>query len=552
MDAPPQAAGPVFSLKVRSTFSEDARMGDIERARELARGALLALERNRRRLDDLNVYPVPDGDTGTNLTLTVRAAVEQLHATTAPDLATLAKELTRAALMGARGNSGVILSQIVRGFAEAVAEADEFEAATLARAFRGASNAAYAAVTKPVEGTMLTVIREMAEEAEAHADGTVRDLIAAVVRRGADAVERTPELLDVLRSAGVVDAGGAGLLEIVRGMAAVVSGEPIPEAPAEEELSLDAVHQELSRYRYCTVFVVEGSGLDRAALQRQLEPLGDSLLVVGDPTAVKVHVHTDEPAAALALGTAVGTLEQVEIANMHKQTELREERLRHVVPDAPPLFCEVVAVVAGAGNRALFESSGVTQIVEGGQSMNPSAADLVAAIERADATSVLVLPNNSNVILAAEQAADLTEKDVHVVHTESIPAGLAAIVAFDGSCELAANAEAMEEAVAAVVTGAVTVASKDAQLNGVAIHKGNYLGLADGEPVAQGESFYEVASAMFDALFAEPRAYVTVLTGASGPDVTALVSALRRKHPDLELEIHDGGQPHYALLVSAE
>src|SRR3954463_13658861 len=249
-------------------------MGDIQRAQELARGALLALERNRRRLDDLNVYPVPDGDTGTNLTLTVRAAVEQLHATTAPDLATLAKELTRAALMGARGNSGVILSQIVRGFAEAVAEGKELDAATLARAFRGASDAAYAAVTKPVEGTMLTVIREMAEEAEGHTAGTARELLAAVVLRGADAVERTPELLDVLRTAGVVDAGGAGLLEIVRGIAAALAGEAIPEAPPEQERTVEAVHQELSRFRYCTVFVVEGDGLDREAPGGGLQALG--------------------------------------------------------------------------------------------------------------------------------------------------------------------------------------------------------------------------------------------------------------------------------------
>src|SRR4051794_5732753 len=531
---------------------DNARMGEVQRVQELARGALLALERNRRRLDDLNVYPVPDGDTGTNLTLTVRAAVEQLQTTTAPDLATLAKELTRAALMGARGNSGVILSQIVRGFAEAVADAEQFDAATLARAFRGASDAAYAAVTKPVEGTMLTVIREMAEEAEGHTGGTVRELIAAVVLRGADAVERTPELLDVLRTAGVVDAGGAGLLEIVRGIAAVVAGEPVPDAPVEEALNLEAVHQELSRYRYCTVFVVEGDGLDRAALQEQLEALGDSLLVVGDPSAVKVHVHTDEPGTALGLATAVGTLEQVEIANMHKQTERREERLLHAVPDAPSLATEVVAVVAGAGNRSLFESTPGTRTVEGGQSLNPSAAELVAAIDRADAPSVIVLPNNSNVILAAEQAAELTEKDVHVVGTDSIPAGLAAIVAFDGSRDLAVNAAAMEDAIAATVTGAVTVASKDAQLNGLAIHKGNYLGLAGGEPIAQGESFDEVAAATFEALLVEPRNYVTVLKGVDGPDVTALISELQQRHPHLELEVHEGGQPHYALLVSAE
>jgi DAK2 domain fusion protein YloV len=527
-------------------------MTDVERARELARGALLSLERNRRRIDDLNVYPVPDGDTGTNLTLTVRAAVEQLNSTTARDLATLASELTRAALMGARGNSGVIFSQILRGFAEVVAEAEQLDAPTLARAFRRASDTAYAMVTKPVEGTMLTVIREMAEEAEAQAGGTSRELLAAVVLRGADAVERTPELLDVLRNAGVVDAGGAGLLEIVRGIAAALAGEPIPEAPPEEELSIEAVHQELSKFRYCTVFVVEGDELDREALQAKFEPLGDSLLVVGDSTAVKVHVHTDDPGAALALGTAVGTLEQVEIANMHKQTEQREERLLHVLPDSPPSPSEVVAVVAGAGNRALFESSGATQIVEGGQSMNPSAAELVAAIERTRAPSVFVLPNNSNVILAAEQAARLSSKDVRVIRTDSIPAGLAALVAFDASKDADKNAAAIEEALASVATGAVTIASKDAQLNGVAIREGNFLGLAGGEPVAQGKDFDEVARAVFERLLSEPRSYATLLTGADPPDLTELVGALERDHPDLELEVHEGGQPHYPLLVSAE
>jgi uncharacterized protein len=527
-------------------------MTDVERARELAHGALLSLERNRRRIDNLNVYPVPDGDTGTNLLLTLRAAVEQLQTTTARDLPTLAIELTRAALMGARGNSGVIFSQILRGFAEVVAQAEQLDAPTLARAFRGASDAAYAAVTKPVEGTMLTVIREMAEEAETHADGSSRDLLAAVVQRGADAVERTPELLEVLRNAGVVDAGGAGLLEIVRGIAAALAGEPIPDAPPEEELSVEAVHQELSKFRYCTVFVVEGSGLDREALQAKLEPLGDSLLVVGDATAVKVHVHTDDPGAALALGTAAGTLEQVEIANMHKQTEQREVRLLQAVPDAPPALCEVVAVVAGAGNRALFESSGATQIVEGGQSMNPSAAELVAAVERAQAPSVFVLPNNSNVILAAEQAAELSAKDVRVIRTDSIPAGLAAIVAFDGLQDAEANAAAMEEALASIATGSVTVASKDAQLDGMAIRKGNFLGLAGGEPVAQGKSFEEVAQAVFERLLAEPRGFMTLLTGADRPDVTKLVAALEQQHPGLELEVHEGGQPHYPLLVSAE
>ncbi len=528
-------------------------MTQVETARALARAALASLELHRRRIDDLNVYPVPDGDTGTNLTLTLRAAVEHLDKTSTQDLRTLAHELTRAALMGARGNSGVIFSQILRGFAEVIAEAEQLDAATLARAMRGASDAAYRAVRKPVEGTMLTVIREMAEEAEAHADATVAELVAAVVLRGADSVERTPQLLEVLRNAGVVDAGGAGLLEIVRGVAAAVSGEPLPELPLErEELSVDAIHQELSKYRYCTVFVVEGRGLDLDELETQLERLGDSLLVVGDPTAVKVHVHTDDPGVALSLGSAVGTLEGIEIANMHRQTEQREERLLHAVPEAEPAACEVVAVVTGAGNRALFESLGATQIVEGGPSMNPAASELVAAVARAHSDSVIVLPNDSNVVLAAEQAASLSEHDVRVVRTGSIPEGLAAMVAFDASRDGEENAAEMEEAVSVVVTGSVTIASKDAQLNGLKIRKGNFLGLAEGEAIAEGESFDTVARAVVERLLAEPRAVLTLLTGADEPSVDALVAAVESEHPEVELEVHSGGQPHYPLLLSAE
>ena len=315
-------------------------MSELERARELARAALQNLEANRRRIDDLNVYPVPDGDTGTNLTLTARSIVETLDASTAGDRAAVAKELTRAALMGARGNSGVIFSQILRGAAEVLGEPGAIDTLRIKRAFRGASDAAYRAVRRPVEGTMLTVIRELAEEAEdpRHATLGNTDFFKALLARGEDALARTPEQLAVLKEAGVVDAGGAGLLEIVRGVAAALAGETLPDAPVEDahEAGLDAIHLELSEYRYCTVFVVEGDGLDAEALEAELEQLGDSLLVVGDPSALKVHVHTDDPGAALAAGTRLGTIEGIEIANMHKQTAERSERLLDTVPDFFP------------------------------------------------------------------------------------------------------------------------------------------------------------------------------------------------------------------------
>jgi uncharacterized protein len=532
-------------------------LSDLGRARELGRAALQSLEANRRRIDDLNVYPVPDGDTGTNLTLTARAVVEALEASEAPDRETLAKELTRAALMGARGNSGVIFSQIVRGAAEALGGAGPVDAALLRDAFRGASDAAYRAVRRPVEGTMLSVIRELAEEAEErrHAADTPVELLKALVARGEDALARTPDQLAVLKEAGVVDAGGAGLLELVRGIAAAAAGEPVPDAPPDDahEAGLDAVHQELSEFRYCTVFVIEGEGLDAAALEDELERLGDSLLVVGDETALKVHVHTDEPGRALALGTAAGTIEGVEIANMHKQTEQRSERILDAVPD-PDLTLEtgVVAVVPGEGNRRLFESYGAARVIEGGQTMNPSTADIVAAIQATPATEVLVLPNNSNVILSAEQAAKLVDKAVRVIPSRSVPAGLAAIVRYLPSLSAAENESAMLEALEQVATGEVTLASRDVELDGVDVRKGAWLGLADGSAVASSGDFEEVACAVAERLLAEGREVLTLLTGADEPELDGLLQRIQERHPDVELDVQAGGQPHYPLLLSAE
>ena len=509
--------------------------------RELVQGARNAIEAHRRRIDDLNVYPVPDGDTGTNLTLTVRAIDEALGKDGPDDRAGLAHEISRAALMGARGNSGVILSQIIRGATDSLAVSDD-----LAKAFRSASDAAYRAVKKPVEGTMLTAIRAMADAAERKAD------LPSIIAAGDETVAKTREMLPVLKEAGVVDAGAAGLVEIVRGVHAALTGEVLPEPPElDEELGLDAIHQELSLFRYCTVFVIEGEGLDADALEEELEQFGDSLLVVGDSTALKIHVHTDDPGRALTLGVARGVVEGVEIANMHAQTQEREARLLQAVPDAEPATCAVVAVTAGDGNRALFESGGAS-VVDGGRTMNPSTADLVAAIEAAPASEVIVLPNNGNVIMSAEQAADHASKKVRVIPTRSLQAGLAALIAFDPTRGAEENFEPMAEAVEAVATGAVTIASRDVQLNGVSVQKGKWLGLANGEPVAGGESFDEVVNAVLAQLLAEPRGILTLLTGEDPPSLDALLSQLEAEHPELELDVHQGGQPNYPLLLAAE
>lgn len=530
-------------------------MSDLASVRRLLEAAAASLEASRARIDDLNVYPVPDGDTGTNMALTMRALLDELADVADTSRQALARTVTRAALMGARGNSGVILSQVVRGAAEVLGEVEELDPSVLAGAFRAASDAAYRGVRRPVEGTILTVIREMAEEAEERAasERVVADVLRAVLMRGEEALARTPTLLDVLRDAGVVDAGGAGLVELMRGIVAAVTGEALPEPPPPVEFALEAVHQELSEFRYCTAFVVLGTGLERGSLERELEALGDSLLVVGDASALKVHVHTDDPGAALTLGTARGTLTGVEIADMHVQTVEREQRLAaRATEPGPQRASDVIAVVAGEGNRRLFTSLGAVAIVEGGQSMNPSTAEILEAIEVARAPEVVVLPNNGNVIMSAEQAADVAEKPVCVVPTRSIQAGLTALLAYDPSLGAEENEAAMRNVVASVATAAVTTASRDVELNGLRIHEGQYLGLLEDEPLVGGESFDEVAGAVVEALLAVPHDMLTFLTGADSPPVDALVSLVEERHPDVEVDVQLGGQPHYHLLIAAE
>ncbi len=530
-------------------------MSDLAELRRLVGAAAASLDASRARIDDLNVYPVPDGDTGTNMALTMRALVEALDDASDAPRPALAHTVTRATLMGARGNSGVILSQIVRGAAEVLGSAEKLDSPTLADALRAASDVAYRGVRQPVEGTILTVIRELAEEAEGRVadDLAPGELLQAVLARGEAALARTTAQLDVLRDAGVVDAGGAGLVEIVRGLVAAVTGEELAAPAPMVELGLEAIHRELSEFRYCTAFLVEGTGLDGEALERELEVLGDSLLVVGDPSALKVHVHTDDPGAALTLGTARGTISGVEIADMHVQTAEREERLTDIAVVSRPSdrVTDVVAVVAGDGNRRLYESLGAASIVEGGQSMNPSTADIVDAIELAGAPEVVVLPNNGNVIMSAEQAAAIAG-NARIVPTRSIQAGLSALLAYDPRATATENEEAMREAIGSVATGAVTTASRDVELNGLAIREGQYLGLLEDEPVVGGEAFDEVANAVIEALLSSPYDTMTVLTGADAPVIDDLLEGVAVRHPEVEVDVQPGGQPHYHLLIAAE
>jgi uncharacterized protein len=511
-----------------------------EGALALAGAALAALEASRQRIDDLNVYPVPDGDTGTNMTETARAVVSALERGET--------DVVRASLMGARGNSGVILSQIVRGAVEALPEA-EIDTQALAQALRGASDAAYGAVRNPQEGTMLSVIRELAEKAEELAAAAVPldEALPQLVDHGEGALARTPEQLDVLQQAGVVDAGGAGVVEILRGIAAHVRGEPLPEGGSGTgALPLEAVHMEPSKYRYCTSFFVEGDAVDPEDFEAKLSELGDSLLVVGAPGAVKAHVHTDEPGRALALATAAGEVEEVDIKNMHVQTAQRTQRLEREAG-----VTGAVAVVVGNGNRRLFESLGAV-CVDGGETMNPSTADIAAAIESLPDSGAIVLPNSKNVVMAAERAADSVDKDVRVVPTHTLQAGLGALVAYDVKRPVDENAVAMAEAAATVRSGAVARASRNASIGPVEVERGQFLGLVEGEPVSAGPALDPVAREVVDRLLEADSEVLTVLLGEEAGDTDALVDGIRTAHPELEVEVHQGGQPHYPLLFGAE
>jgi DAK2 domain fusion protein YloV len=506
------------------------------------RAALAALEASRQRIDDLNVYPVPDGDTGTNMTMTVRAVVDALERDPGADIG-------RAILMGARGNSGVILSQLAAGALRELPDGS-IDAGAVARMLRGASDASYAAMRNPQEGTILTVARSLAERAEELAADSqpVEDALAELLAAGEAALARTTEQLDVLKQAGVVDAGGAGLLEIVRGVTSYVRGEELPEpAPLREPIPFAAVHQELSKFRYCTSFFVEGEGVDPDELEPALLELGDSLLVVGGRGAVKIHVHTDEPGTVFSLATAVGVIEEVDVKNMHVQTAEREERILTTEASA----CGVVAVCAGEGNKRLFESLGAT-CVEGGQSMNPSTADIVGAIEAVAAGEAVVLPNNKNVILAAEQAVGASTKLARLVPTRSVQAGLGAMVAFDAGRLAEVNAAEMAQAAAGVRSGAVTRASRDALVGDLAVEEGQFLGLVEGEPVTAGPLQQPVAREVLEQLLEGDADVLTILAGENAEGLDDLVAFVQEQHPELEVEVHEGGQPHYPLLFGAE
>jgi len=532
-------------------------------ARTLLAAGAAALEERKQEINDLNVYPVPDGDTGTNLALTMRGMLDAVEGLVAgAGEKELCAAISQAALMGARGNSGVILSQIVRGAMEVFGEAQSVGTETLIKAFHAATEAAYRAVRKPVEGTMLTVLRDMAEEAADIPGSTGRkSFIDQVIEAGWKSVEKTPSLLRVLADAGVVDAGGYGLVVLIEGAAngradwetPIATHLTAPRAaagPAYQEEGLE----EDAEYMYCTSFLLSGPELDATALEEELMPLGGSLLVVGDNSRVKVHVHTNDPGPVLALAGKLGVLTEIEIDNMVEQTAARAERMAQAERAADTGLTQVVAVVAGEGNKALFRSLGVELIVDGGQSMNPSAEDLMRAVDKATSPAVVILPNNKNVIMTAEQTVGLTDRQVYVVPTTSIQAGLSAAVAYERRNPGEKNAEEMAAAVANVLAGEVTRAVRDSLVDGVQIRAGDCIGLIDDHVVVASPVMREVVTDVLDRLLQQGRETLTVLLGDEddAEEAERLIEEARERYPLVEIDIHQGGQPYYPLLLAAE
>jgi uncharacterized protein len=537
--------------------------------------ALAAVEAERQFINDLNVYPVPDGDTGTNMALTVRAVVEELEQSDVTDIPSVAAAVTKGSLMGARGNSGVILSQIVRGICDVWGQANSLDTAVFKHAVLEGQHAAYRAVKTPVEGTMLTVIREMATAAQAVPDGLgLEHLLAAVEEAGRVAVENTTAQLPALQKAGVVDAGGYGLLVLFRGLAAgiedlmrggrLIAGSRLAVRAAGEAFVGAArpghAHavtvqgpSELSEFRYCTSFLITGEAIDREGFEAFLLPIGDSALVVGDEHTVKVHVHVNDPGTVLSEALKHGAIGDIEINDMHAQTRERDERLSSA-SEVEEGGTVVVAVVAGAGNQQLFRELGCHAIVDGGQSMNPSAAQLLKAVEELGVDEVVILPNNGNVILTAEQAAGMSSLHIAVVPSRSIPSGLAAMVAFDPNEDAVGNARLMQDAIVDVRYAEVTHAVRDSELDGLEVKQGQAMAIVDGRLVAAADDIETAFGGVLEEFTRGGADYVTVLTALNGSGTTReqLEELAARVAPDAEVSFHDGGQPLYPILASAE
>ena len=544
---------------------------------EMVQAGATRLNKQAEYVNSLNVFPVPDGDTGTNMGMTIENGAKEVSDRSASTVGEAAGIFAKGLLMGARGNSGVITSQLFRGFSQSVKDKEELDGAALAAAFQSGVEVAYKAVMKPVEGTILTVSRGAAIGAKKKAESTndAVEVMRAALEGAKTALAKTPDMLPVLKEVGVVDSGGQGLVFIYEGFLSALTGEFIASeefqaTPATMSEMINAEHHksvaghvatEDITVGYCTEIMValkQGptyvKDFDYDEFRNYLNNLGDSLLVVNDDEIVKVHVHTEDPGLVMQEGLKYGSLVKVKVDNMRNQHEAQVEKEERQAKPVEEKEYAIIAVVAGEGLADIFKAQGVDYIISGGQTMNPSTEDFVKAVEELNARNIIILPNNKNILMAAQSAAEVIEQPAAVVETKTIPQGLTSLLAFDESKSIEENYERMSASLGDVVSGSVTTAVRDTTIDGLEIHENDNLGMADGKIVVSNPDMMETLEETFAHMLDEDSEIVTIYVGEDGSEELAneLAQALAEKYEDVEVEIHQGGQPVYPYLFSVE
>ncbi len=536
------------------------------------------LEAKKEVINELNVFPVPDGDTGTNMTMTILSAAKEVSAISVPNFENLSKAISGGSLRGARGNSGVILSQLFRGFTKEIKTATVIDAPVLAKAFQKATETAYKAVMKPKEGTILTVAKGLADKMNELAceNGDLEEILGEVIEHGRYVLSQTPEMLPVLKEAGVVDSGGQGLIEVVSGAYDCLLGKEIDLTAAlgsgtSAKVEADAVQADI-KFGYCTEFIInvekKFDNGDELNFKAYLESIGDSIVVVADDEIVKVHVHTNDPGLAIQKALTYGSLSRMKIDNMreeHKEKLIKEAEKAEAEkkaaeeaakkPAEPKKKYGFISVSAGAGLSEIFEGLGVDVVIEGGQTMNPSTEDMLNAIDKVNAENVFIFPNNSNIILAANQAQSIvTDKNVYVVPSKTIPQGITALINFDESADADANFENMSSEMKNVKTGQVTYAVRDTSMDGKEIKQNDIMGIGDKTILSVGKDIESTTIDMLSQLIDDDSELISVYYGedVTSEQVDKLTAKLEEAYPDLDLEVHSGGQPIYYYIVSVE
>ena len=544
---------------------------------EMVQAGATRLNKQAEYVNSLNVFPVPDGDTGTNMGMTIENGAKEVSDRSASTVGEAAGIFAKGLLMGARGNSGVITSQLFRGFSQSVKDKEELDGAALAAAFQSGVEVAYKAVMKPVEGTILTVSRGAAIGAKKKAESTndAVEVMRAALEGAKTALAKTPDMLPVLKEVGVVDSGGQGLVFIYEGFLSALTGEFIASeefqaTPATMSEMINAEHHksvaghvatEDIKFGYCTEIMValkQGptyvKDFDYDEFRNYLNNLGDSLLVVNDDEIVKVHVHTEDPGLVMQEGLKYGSLVKVKVDNMRNQHEAQVEKEERQAKPVEEKEYAIIAVVAGDGLADIFKAQGVDYIISGGQTMNPSTEDFVKAVEELNARNIIILPNNKNILMAAQSAAEVIDQPAAVVETKTIPQGLTSLLAFDESKSIEENYERMSASLGDVASGSVTTAVRDTTIDGLEIHENDNLGMVDGKIVVSNPDMMETLEETFAQMLDEDSEIVTIYVGEDGSEELAneLAQALAEKYEDVEVEIHQGGQPVYPYLFSVE